>query len=105
MLAAWTTTMSNRPMVSTNTCRLRPLTFFPRVVAAVAAAAGRLDRLAVQDGRRRLRLPAGEIAGVIAEGIMHDLPGAVLLPTAEVAVDAVPGREVVRQRPPGAAGG
>src|SRR4051794_32170563 len=41
------------------------------------------------------------------DGLLHELadgvPGAVLLPDAQVLVDGLPRRQVARQRPPGAA--
>jgi hypothetical protein len=84
---------------------LRPLIFFPRVEAAFAAPLAGLNRLAVEHGRGRLLVPALGVAQVGAQGVVDPLPGPVGLPAAEVAVDGLPGGEVVRQHSPGAAGG
>lgn len=48
--AGSTTKPQISPSVSTNGCRLRPLIFFPRVVALGAADLGGLDRLAIHHG-------------------------------------------------------
>ena len=83
---------------------MRPPIFFSRVVAAFATAVGRLDRLAIQDGRGWPGLAALDAAAFGAEGVVDPLPGSVGLPAAEVGVDRLPGREVVGQQPPGTAG-
>ncbi len=71
----------------------------------VATTVRRLDGLAVEDAGGGLLLPPLQAAGIVAQGIMHLLPGAVGLPAAEVAIDTVPRRIVVRQRSPGTAAG
>src|SRR5262249_58197434 len=53
--AGSTSKAHTKPSESTATKRLRPLTFFPPVVALGAADVGRLDRLAVHPQRRRGR--------------------------------------------------
>src|SRR5581483_5765942 len=102
--AAVTSTASSSPVLSTSTCRLRPATFFPPVVAAGAGQRGALDRLAVHRPGGRLGRAAVADAAVVAQRVVEAPPGAVPLPAAEVAVDGVPGREVARQHAPGAAG-
>src|SRR5262249_5953238 len=91
------------PSVSTSRCRLRPATFFPPVVPLRAARLGRLDALAVDDR------PAGGIFAVVqaadadAEDVVDLVPEALVPPGVEVVGDGLPGREAVRQRPPGTA--
>src|SRR3712207_9496553 len=50
-----------------------------------------------------LRVPLQANPHALAQGGVHPLPGAVQAPGAEVMVDGIPRREVVRQQPPGAA--
>src|SRR5712691_7473394 len=104
MSAACTSSTSNRPPVSTITCRLRPVTFFPPIEAAVPAGFGRLRGLAVQ--HRRARLGRTPLAFPIRppQQVIHAPPGPVILPLLEVVVDGRPFREIVRQEAPGAAG-
>jgi len=60
MAAGWTSTRSKNPLGATRHCRLRPLTFFPLIVAAFSACFGRCDGWGVQnaDGRLRARFNA-----------------------------------------------
>src|SRR5947207_5760499 len=98
--AGVTITAHSSPRVSTATNRFRPTTFFPRVSPTRAAHLRRLHRLAVHDGRRRLRLPAGGPADVRPEPVVNLVPGAVLLPGPEVVEDDPVRRQVVGQGPP-----
>src|SRR5262245_59848018 len=91
------------PSVSTSTCRLRPATFFPPVVALGAAGLGRLHRLAVDDAGAGGRLPPGQAPDLGPQGGMDLLPDPGVPPGVEVVGDGLPGREVARQHPPGAA--
>src|SRR3712207_3594657 len=50
-----------------------------------------------------LRVPVQANPHALALGGVHPLPGAVQAPGAEVMVDGLPRREVMRQQPPGAA--
>ena len=63
-----------------------------------------LDALGVNDGGRRRRFTSLLHAHLLAQGVMHSLPQSVFLPAPEVAVDGVPGGQVVGQKPPGTAG-
>jgi|SRR5579864_253420 len=101
--AAVTSTMSTSPKLSTSTCRLRPTTFFSPVVPSRAGQRRRLHGLAVESGRRWLRIATVQEAAVIAQGIVDVLPRSVLLPAAQVAVDGVPRGKVVGQHAPRAA--
>lgn len=80
-----------------------PFTFFPRVGAGLAAPLGHLDALAVEDRDLRLGLPLGP-ADLPPQPGVAPLPGAAEPPGAVVVVDRRPGREVVWQVLPAAAG-
>jgi hypothetical protein len=62
-----------------------------------------LDRLAVHDGRAGLRVALQADSHPLAQGAVHPLPGSTQTPEAKVMAEEFPGREVVRQEPPGAA--
>ena len=81
-------------------CRFRPPIFFSGVVAPLPAAARRLDRLTVDNRRRRRHCTALVAPQLIAQGIMHPLPCAVGLPLAKVSVDRLPRRIIMRQTTP-----
>src|SRR5205814_419146 len=70
--------------VSTTACRLRPTTFFPRMVAPWPALRGVRDALAVEYGSRGPGSAACLLSNALAKLRMQALPGGVLLPTAEV---------------------
>src|SRR5262245_39070549 len=100
-----TSTASTSPSVSTSRCRLRPLIFFPPVVALQArVAVAHLHRLAVEDGGAGLTRPPLGQADLLAEALVQPFPGAVQAPAADAGVHGAPRREVVGQQPPGAAG-
>src|SRR4051794_23124866 len=102
MLAAWTTTTSNNPIVSTGICRLIPLIFFPRVVPPRASGSRRLDRLAVDAAGARLGFLAGDLPDSAAQRVVDLLPPPVAAPLVEVVADGPLGREVMGQGGPGA---
>ena len=91
------------PNLSTAMQRLRPLTFFPRVSPAAAALLGCLDRLAVPDHRGRLGLLPGVPAGLLPQGIVAPVPGAVPLLDPEVVADDPVWRQVLGHCSPNAA--
>src|SRR5687768_5636206 len=97
------TSAHKSPSVSTTTCRLRPDTFFSRVVAAWPALLGGLHTLAVEDRSRRFGLFARLPPHPLAQGGVNPLPGAVPLPQAKIMKHNPIRREVVRQTPPRAA--
>ncbi len=103
-LAAWTSTVSNRPAVSTSRCRLRPLVFFPRVVAGLGGDGGALGALAVDDGGGRLRVPPLARPVLRPQPVVDALKRPIARPRAEVIVDGAPGGEVAREPAPRAAG-
>jgi hypothetical protein len=78
--------------------------FLAGIVAAFGAALGGLDRLAVEDACGRRRLPAGLPAYLGVEGVMNALPQSADAPAVKLGGDGPPGREVVGQLPPRAAG-
>src|SRR5271165_543401 len=90
------------PSVSTSRCRLRPLIFFPRVVALGPAGFRRLDALAVDDRRAGRVLSAIGAADVETEDGVDFLPDAFVTPGVEVVRHRLPRREVMGQHPPGA---
>src|SRR5207253_9178524 len=92
-LAADTSTARTSPVVSTNRCRFRPVTFFPPVVPAGLGRAGGLHRLAVQHPGRRLRPPALVPPDPAAEPVVDGLPHPGLLPQAEVVEHDPVGRQ------------
>jgi len=75
---------------------------FARVVAAFPGLIGRLDRLAVNNSCRRGDRPALALAQPVSQGVVDEGPGPILAPSAEVAINGLPGREVSGQKPPGA---
>src|SRR3954468_24084013 len=96
------TSAQTRPSVSTTRCRLRPTTFFSRIVTAWPALLGRLHALAVEDRSRRLgRFPCLPPHALAQLGVQM-FPGAVVLPLPEVMEHDPVGRQIVRQAPPGA---
>src|SRR5919199_1156376 len=101
--AAWTTTASSSPAVSTRMWRLRPRTFLASVVAPLAPGLGRLGALAIDDCGRGLRCPAGLLPRLLHQVLMDLLQGAVPGPLVEVVAHAGPRRELPRQQPPLAA--
>src|SRR5829696_2327785 len=75
-----------------------------RVEAPIVPAHPRgLDALAVHDPRARFGVPPEPDPHPPTKRLVQPLPGAVDAPEAEVVVDGLPGREVVREQPPGAA--
>ena len=99
-LAGVMTSAHSSPSVSTTMCRLRPLTFFPRIVATRPALFGRFHSLAVEDARSRL----GGLARLSSDPFtnlgVESFPSAVLLPQSKVMKDDPVRRQVVRQRSP-----
>src|SRR5262249_17280751 len=89
------------PSVSTRRCRLRPLIFFRRVVAVGATRLGRLDGLRVDHTGAGRVGAAVQATKIDAEDVMNLLPKALIPPGVEVVADRLPGREVMRQHPPG----
>jgi hypothetical protein len=84
--------------------RLRPVVFFPPVPPVGSAPVGRLDRLAVHPQGLGGRRSPGLDADLLPESGVNLLPGAVQPPVPELAVNGLPGREVVGQHPPRPAG-
>lgn len=80
-----------------------PLDFLIAVVPAFALDFRGLDALAVNNRRTGLGLTTGFLAHGFPQGIVHGFPDTLLAPGVEVAVDGLPGREVVGQHAPGAA--
>src|SRR5262245_36452789 len=75
------------------------------VVEAVLSALRRgLDRLAVGGTGARAGVATGGRADLLAQRLVEALPGAVGAPAAVPGVDGAPGREIVRQQAPLAAG-
>src|ERR1043166_6718221 len=71
--------------------------------ADLFAAAGWLDRLAVDTSDARVGVAALALADPPAQGGKEAVPGAVAFPGLEVVVDGLPRREVMRQGTPGTA--
>src|ERR1043166_10183803 len=65
--------------------------------ADLFAAAGCLDRLAVDTSDARVGVAALALADPPAQGGKEAVPGAVAFPGLEVVVDGLPRREVMRQ--------
>src|SRR4051794_35587553 len=77
---------------------------FSPLGAVLLAPAARLDRLAIDAAGRRGRPTPCCHAHLLTQGPHDSSPSAVALPSLEVVVHGLPGREVPRQHPPGAAG-
>lgn len=80
------------------------------LLARVEAPGGRrdgvgcADRLRVDQPCARLGVPAVSLTDPAAQDVVDVLDGAVVVPSGEVPVHSGPGREVLRQLPPGAPG-
>jgi hypothetical protein len=79
---------------------LRPLTFFPPVVAPLAARLRGLDALAVDDRGGRLGAAPAFLAGQLHQPPIHLFPGPVAGPHIEVVADRRPLREIMREQAP-----
>ena len=64
----------------------------------------RLYRLAVQDRSSRARLTPGALPIGHDKRVVDTVPDTLALPTTQIVVDRLPGREVMRQEPPCTAG-
>src|SRR5918998_2383820 len=76
---------------------------FGSVIAAWSPALAGLDRLAVDDRRRWARLSPRTRPIRHHQGVVHPLEQPLITPGGEPPIDGPPGREVGRQKPPGAA--
>src|SRR5579884_1341604 len=104
MSAACTFTASKSPCVSTRMCRLRPMIFFPRVVATLEASDWTgFDRLTVDDGRAWLRVAAHLRSDFFAQAAHGLFPGPIKRPFSEVVVDRFAIGQIVRHLSPRAA--
>src|SRR3712207_7091323 len=82
---------------------LSALHLFSAIVTALLSShPGRLNRLAIHYGCAGLRVPIEANTHPLAQGGVHPFPCPIQSPGAEVVVDGLPGREVVRQQSPGA---
>ncbi len=91
-----------------NQMSLAPSHVLGGIVASLFATFCRLDRLAVQQLAvqhccRWLLVASQFLPQRLAQSCVDALPGAIDTPQPEVVVDALPGREIVRQRSPLAA--
>src|SRR5262249_42111773 len=73
------------------------------IVATHAADAGRPDGLAVDDARARVGGAPDADTELLAQDGVQVLPRAIQTPQPEVVIGGLPGREFMRQQPPGAA--
>src|SRR5438477_455498 len=64
----------------------------------------RLGRLAIHDGRARLRVPSLRLPHPSPEGVVHPFPDPVLLPAGEIPVHGIPVGKLGGQIAPLAAG-
>ncbi len=76
---------------------------FGAVIAALTADAGRPDRLAIDDARAGMRVASDADAELLAQNRVHVFPGAIETPQTEIVISSLPGWELVREQPPGAA--
>jgi hypothetical protein len=74
------------------------------LLPSVKAAIGRLDRLQVNNGRAGLAVPPFLLAHIAPQTIVDTLPGSIFAPSAEIAINGLPGRVLTRQVAPLAAG-
>src|SRR5215218_5435023 len=75
----------------------------PIVAALFSSHPGTLDRLTIHYPGAGLGVPPEADPHPLAQSNVHPFPRPVQTPGAEVVVDSLPGWEVVRQQPPGAA--
>ena len=76
---------------------------FGAVIAAHTVDAGRPDRLAIDDACAGMRVaPDGDVE-LLAQDSVHVFPGAIETPQTEIVISSLPGWELVREQPPGAA--
>lgn len=83
---------------------LPAIDLLPAVEAAQSTHAGGLDALTIDDSGARLRVASDQKAQTLAQDGVEALPGAVTTPASEPPVDSLPGRILVREAPPLAAG-
>jgi hypothetical protein len=91
MLAAWTTTASSSPRVSTTIWRLRPVTFLSASPPRDPLFC-RLHRMAIYDSSAGCRLPTFGFPDLGAQGLVDTFPGTVLTPLPEVPPNGAPRR-------------
>src|SRR3954451_23550274 len=103
-LPACTSTRSKFPMVSTNTCRLRPTTFFVGVVAALTSHLGGLGTLTIQDGGAGLRIASGRSPHAFSQRIVDLDPGPPPRPPIKVVAPRPPVGKLMGEQPPLATG-
>ena len=90
--------------MSVRMCRLRPWIFFAASKPLNPLLVRAVDRLAVDDGRAGRGFPPGPLSVGHQKGMVNRCPNTLDLPAAQIVVDRLPGREIVRQQPPGRAG-
>src|SRR5207245_1555602 len=78
--------------------------FLARIVAALLAAFGALDALAVDDPSGGRTLASFHLAQVFPQMRVNLFPQMVAFPESEVMIDGAPGRKVLGQVPPLAGG-
>jgi hypothetical protein len=76
---------------------------FGAVIASRTADAGRPDGLAIDDARAGMRVAPDGDAELLAQDRVHVFPGAIETPQTEIVIRTLPGWELVREQPPGAA--
>jgi len=104
MSAGWTSKRSKNPFVSTQHCRLRPLTFFFPIVAAFSACFGRCDGLGVQNADGRLRVAIQRLSRQFAQRIIDGDKGSIAIPFVKIVSNRTHWRNIVRTHAPLAPG-
>jgi hypothetical protein len=88
------------PIVSTQHCRLRPLTFFSPIVAAFSACFGRCDGLGVQDADGRLRVAIQRLSRQLAQGIIDFDECSITIPCVEIGANRAHWRNIFWKHAP-----
>src|SRR3989304_243522 len=73
---------------------------FALVIARFPTCLGRLDALGIDDRRRWTRVASGSDPHLVTQRVVDALPCPVITPDAEIVIDRLPVREVVRECAP-----
>jgi len=103
MSAEWTSTRTRNPFVSTQNCRLRPLTFCSPIVAALAACVGWCDGWGVQDADGRRRIALQRLSRRVPQRIIHFDERSITIPCVKIRANRTHRRTIVRTHAPLAA--
>lgn len=103
-LSKWSMQVRVNRRVLTSRCRLRPLTFFPRVEAAQVVSIGHLHKLAVESLNASFAPSSCQAPDLFAQSRVYRFPSPVFAPSIEKLEYGPRRRKVVWQHTPGVSG-